>query len=84
VQVISLEEFRDGCAKLNSLLPGDCQLTNIDRTLQMMDFDGSGSIDINEFFEVGYRSSVVVVTRFWLIIIALCFSDISHIRCKRW
>jgi hypothetical protein len=46
-----LEEFRDGCAKLNALLPTDCQLTNVDRTLQMMDFDGSGTIDINEFFE---------------------------------
>jgi hypothetical protein len=37
---------------LNELLHPDCQLTNIDRTLEMMDFDGSGTIDINEFFEV--------------------------------
>lgn len=49
--VISREEFREGCAKLNSSLHPDCQLTNIDRTLEVMDFDGSGTIDINEFFE---------------------------------
>jgi serine/threonine-protein phosphatase with EF-hand domain len=49
--VISREEFRDGCARLNSMLHPDCQLTNIDRTLEVMDFDGSGTIDINEFFE---------------------------------
>lgn len=28
------------------------KLTDIDRTLDMMDFDGSDSIDINEFLEV--------------------------------
>lgn len=50
--MISREEFREGCAKLNSMLHPDCQLTNIDRTLEVMDFDGSGTIDINEFFEV--------------------------------
>jgi hypothetical protein len=33
------------------MLHPDCQLTNIDRTLEVMDFDGSGTIDINEFFE---------------------------------
>ena len=50
--VISAEEFRNGCALLNKSLHPDCQLKNIDRMLQLMDFDGSGSIDINEFFEV--------------------------------
>ncbi len=52
LQVISREEFRDGCALLNKSLHPDCQLTDIDRTLDVMDFDGSGTIDINEFFEV--------------------------------
>eukprot|EP00599_Poterioochromonas_sp_BG-1_P011813 CAMPEP_0173158318 /NCGR_PEP_ID=MMETSP1105-20130129/16261_1 /TAXON_ID=2985 /ORGANISM="Ochromonas sp., Strain BG-1" /LENGTH=810 /DNA_ID=CAMNT_0014076175 /DNA_START=37 /DNA_END=2469 /DNA_ORIENTATION=+ len=49
--VISAEEFRTGCALINKSLHPDCQLKNIDRMLQLMDFDGSGSIDINEFFE---------------------------------
>jgi len=49
--VISREEFRAGCELLNSSLHPDCQLTNIERTLEVMDFDGSGTIDINEFFE---------------------------------
>ena len=40
-----------GCEKLNKTLHPDCQLTDIDRTLKMMDFDGSGNLDINEFFE---------------------------------
>jgi Ca2+-binding EF-hand superfamily protein len=51
-QVISLEEFREGCALLNKNLHPDYQLTDIEHTLKLMDFDGSGTIDINEFFEV--------------------------------
>jgi len=50
--IISLSEFRMGCKILNDNLPADSQLVNIDETLKLMDFDGSGSIDINEFFEV--------------------------------
>ena len=46
-----MEEFRVGCEKLNKTLHPDCQLTDVDRTLKMMDFDGSGHLDINEFFE---------------------------------
>jgi len=49
--VISSEEFKKGTEVVNSALPPDCQLKNIDRMLQLMDFDGSGTIDINEFFE---------------------------------
>jgi hypothetical protein len=52
LQIISLSEFRMGCKILNDNLPADSQLVNIDETLKLMDFDGSGSIDINEFFEV--------------------------------
>jgi serine/threonine-protein phosphatase with EF-hand domain len=48
---ISHAEFRDGCAKLNEALPPDCQLHNVDTILKLMDFDASGSIDLNEFFE---------------------------------
>jgi hypothetical protein len=51
-QVISLEEFREGCRLLNRNLHPDYQLTNVEHTLKLMDFDGSGTIDINEFFEV--------------------------------
>jgi hypothetical protein len=50
--VISLEEFREGCRLLNRNLHPDYQLTNVEHTLKLMDFDGSGTIDINEFFEV--------------------------------
>lgn len=32
--------------------PDDFKLTDIDHTLDLMDFDGSDSIDINEFLEV--------------------------------
>ena len=32
------------------------RLTNIDHTLDLMDFDGSDDLDINEFFEVGWRN----------------------------
>jgi diadenosine tetraphosphatase ApaH/serine/threonine PP2A family protein phosphatase/Ca2+-binding EF-hand superfamily protein len=50
--VISREEFRDGCALINANLPPDSQLTDIEHTLDVMDFDGNGVIDLNEFFEV--------------------------------
>jgi len=53
-QVISLEEFREGCRLLNKNLHPDYQLTDIEHMLKLMDFDGSGTIDINEFFEVSW------------------------------
>jgi hypothetical protein len=46
------EEFRKGCDYLNQVLPPDEQLTGIDRLLDLLDFDHSNSIEINEFFEV--------------------------------
>jgi len=49
---ISRAEFRSGCDLLNNTLPADQQLTNYDHILDLMDFDQSDSIDINEFFEV--------------------------------
>jgi serine/threonine-protein phosphatase with EF-hand domain len=51
---ISREEFHQGCDILNSYLPPDSKqrLTDIDHTLDLMDFDGSDDLDINEFFEV--------------------------------
>ena len=52
VQVISLDEFREGCRLLNKNLHPDYQLTDVEHMLKLMDFDGSGTIDINEFFEV--------------------------------
>jgi Ca2+-binding EF-hand superfamily protein len=54
--VISLEEFRIGCEKLNKSLHPDYQLANCERMLEIMDFDGSGTIDINEFLEVCIHS----------------------------
>jgi hypothetical protein len=54
LQRVSREEFRKGCDLINNSLPADSdqRLTNIDHTLDLMDFDGTGDIDINEFFEV--------------------------------
>jgi Ca2+-binding EF-hand superfamily protein len=52
VQVISPEEFRTGCAVLNEHLPEKQRLTDIDHMLNLMDFDGNGMVDVNEFFEV--------------------------------
>jgi Ca2+-binding EF-hand superfamily protein len=51
---ISREEFHKGCEILNSQLPAESEqrLTDIDHTLDLMDFDGSDDLDINEFFEV--------------------------------
>lgn len=50
---ISREEFRNGCAILNSSMPEGSseKLTSVDHMLSIMDFDNSDSIDINEFFE---------------------------------
>ena len=44
------------------MAPDDYKLTDIDRTLDMMDFDGSDSIDINEFLEV--RNSLQFLIQF--------------------
>ena len=57
MKVISREEFRNGCATLNEHLPESSRLSDIDHMLDLMDFDGNGMIDINEFFEVGSSSS---------------------------
>lgn len=59
--MISLEEFRRGCALINQTLDPEFQLTNIDHTLEMMDFDGSGTIDINEFFEVSLYIRILIL-----------------------
>lgn len=50
-KIISPEEFRNGCAVLNEHLPEKQRLQDIDHMLQLMDFDGNGQVDINEFFE---------------------------------
>ena len=50
--MISREEFRTGCNFLNEHLAEGQRLTDIDHSLDLMDFDGNGMIDINEFFEV--------------------------------
>lgn len=49
---ISREEFQQGCVLLNQTLPPEQQLTDYNHILDLMDFDHSDSIDINEFFEV--------------------------------
>ena len=48
---ITREEFHAGCEKLNANLHEDCKLKDVDHMLDLMDFDGSGTIDINEFLE---------------------------------
>ena len=49
------EDFRLGCESINSLLPAEEQILEVDHLLGILDFDHSDSIEINEFFEV--RSS---------------------------
>lgn len=46
------DEFRQGCEYLNHVLPSDEKLNNVDRLLDLLDFDKSNSIEVNEFFEV--------------------------------
>jgi len=53
---ISRSEFHQGCNLLNTTLPPEQQLTDYDHILDLMDFDQSDSIDINEFFEVRTRN----------------------------
>lgn len=47
---------------LNKGLSDDSEqrLTNIDHTLDLMDFDGSNDLDINEFFEVRNSQNDVI------------------------
>ena len=71
--MISLPEFREGCQVLNKSLHPDYQLTNIDHTLEMMDFDGSGTIDINEFFEVRGRDCILSFVLFPFVIFGCLF-----------
>lgn len=49
--VITHEEFTVGCQLLNEHLPEGQKLTDISTILGILDFDGSGEIDLNEFFE---------------------------------
>lgn len=49
---ISHEEFVNGCAVINEMLPEDQKLTNPHEILKIMDFDGNNEVDLNEFFEV--------------------------------
>lgn len=52
---ISREEFRQGCLELNKLIPDDHhKLTDVDHIMDIIDFDRSGSLSLNEIFEV-YR-----------------------------
>lgn len=48
---ISREEFARGCNVINQTLPPEQQLRDWDHILDLMDFDRSDSIDINEFME---------------------------------
>lgn len=50
--VISRNEFQLGCDFINTTLPPDQHLKDYDHILNLMDFDQSDSIDLNEFFEV--------------------------------
>jgi serine/threonine-protein phosphatase with EF-hands len=49
---ISRSEFKLGCDFMNTTLPPEQQLKDYDHILNLMDFDQSDSIDINEFLEV--------------------------------
>lgn len=51
---ISRAEFRAGCEALNAHLPAESRLTGLDRLMDLLDFDRSGTIEVAEFFE-GFR-----------------------------
>ncbi len=44
-------EFKTGCESLNASAGVEDQLTDLDYILNIMDFDHSGTVDVNEFFE---------------------------------
>ena len=69
IQVISPEEFRTGCGVLNEHLPEKQRLTDIDHMLALMDFDGNGMVDINEFFEVCVYVSILYM---YICVVYLC------------
>lgn len=51
--IITRKEFRSGCDLLNKVLDSsDSRIEDVDHLLDLMDFDKSDSIDINEFLEV--------------------------------
>jgi len=45
-------EFRQGCDYLNRFLPAEEKLSDVDHILDLIDFDKSNTIELNEFFEV--------------------------------
>jgi len=51
---ISRAEFRQGCEALNAHLPAESRLAGLDRVMDLLDFDHSGTIEVAEFFE-GFR-----------------------------
>jgi Ca2+-binding EF-hand superfamily protein/diadenosine tetraphosphatase ApaH/serine/threonine PP2A family protein phosphatase len=51
---ISRDEFRQGCEALNAHLPAESHLTGLERVMDLLDFDRSGTIEVAEFFE-GFR-----------------------------
>lgn len=51
---ISRAEFRQGCEALNAHLPAESRLAGLDRLMDLLDFDRSGTIEVAEFFE-GFR-----------------------------
>jgi Ca2+-binding EF-hand superfamily protein len=51
LQSITQEEFRAGCERINKVAPDDQRIVEVDHMLKVLDFDGNGSISVNEFFE---------------------------------
>jgi len=49
---ISKDQFRVGCEKLNNYLRDGEKIQNCDAILDMMDLDETGSVSVNEFFEM--------------------------------
>lgn len=48
---ITHAEFYEGCSKLNEVLPERSKLSNLSKIIELMDFDGNGTVSINEFME---------------------------------
>jgi Ca2+-binding EF-hand superfamily protein len=51
-------EFRIGCEKLNKTAAPADQLTDLDHILSVMDFNHSGAVDMNEFFEAFRNANI--------------------------
>jgi serine/threonine-protein phosphatase with EF-hand domain len=80
---ISREEFRLGCAHLNSTLPEESQFKDVDKLMDILDQDGDGCIDKNELFEVFILKCLFLFSNLYLMFI-LFHADVPPLGRPRW